>query len=269
MKAIRKVARNPVLIFSLSFSLLLFSCGKESLQPNVKDLSGKELMQAIYFFDGKILDNIEPLKDLKLESLFETDQIAEIRDQIGIILNKTEELHPGTFASFKTEITSGDHLLISESITKNAILVHSVIKEMYSGNEAFTSLINPTKQPLAKVMESHFPGSKDNLTASDLKKAVKSEEFKKDMANYFKSLEGKVNGRSNQIEDQMCSIIVGAAVLVVAAIAVAVIYVVVILNAIETANIVHFVWALQRANGNSSLMKEQIVNSIADNLRAS
>jgi hypothetical protein len=45
--------------------------------------------------------------------------------------------------------------------------------------------------------------------------------------------------------------------------------VVVILNAIETANIVHFVWALQRANGNSSLMKEQIVNSIADNLRAS
>jgi hypothetical protein len=91
-------------------------------------------MQAIYFLDGKVIDNIEPLKELKLENLFEGVQISEVRSQISVLLDQIEAMHPGTFESFRTEMISGDHLVISESITRNAHLIHSVIKEINKGD---------------------------------------------------------------------------------------------------------------------------------------
>jgi hypothetical protein len=58
----------------------------------------------------------------------------------------------------------------------------------------------------------------------------------------------------------------GAAVVAFAAIAIAVIYVIAVLNAVETANIVHYMWATESESTASSLLKEQIVNSVATNL---
>src|SRR5688572_4950050 len=259
MQTVRKLSKHPVLLIFLSLSMLLFSCGKESIKPEITQLSGEDFMKAIYFLDGEAIDYIEPLQDLKLEVLFEGQEVELVRGHIDLLLDQIETRYPGTFHSFKLAMTSGDHILISEAITNNAHLIYEGIKEFNKSDEGFVSLIEQGQQPLAELMDTHFPSKLEDLTPREMKSVVKSESFKKDVSSYFKNFEQKINGRNSQVEDQMCSIIVGAAVLVVAAIAVAVIYAVVILNAVETANIVHFVWAKQEVV-RSTLVKDQIIN---------
>src|SRR5688572_21960033 len=116
MKTIRMIARNPFSIFFMISTVTLFSCGPDAIRAQTNQFTGKELMQAVYFLDGDAMELIEPLKEVKLETIFGTEKIDKIRIQISSILDQFELKYPGTFQEFKANITSGDHMLIEETI---------------------------------------------------------------------------------------------------------------------------------------------------------
>jgi uncharacterized protein (DUF2249 family) len=201
---------------------------------------------------------------LKLDGIFEAELVSEIRNHVDQLLDQLEERHPGTFNSFQEELTSGDHLVISQSISRNAQLIYSTLKHVNQGNEPVLALIDSRNQPLARIIETNFPGGQE-ITAAEIREGLTSENFKRDMTTYFQNLNLKIDESNARAEDQMC-LLWGAAVVAFAAIAIAVIYVIAVLNAVETANIVHYMWATESESTASSLLKEQIVNSVATNL---
>lgn len=276
MKKIRRIARNPLFVLSLSLTMLLFSCGKDTMRPSITKFSGKELMEAIYFLNGEAATLIEPLNDLRLENMFSEQQLTEVSTHISTLLDGFENAKPGRFESFKSNMTSGDHLLIGETITANA----RELLEYINQNEevkAYNALLEKSDKPLASLIDEHFPEKDPNITAQEMKDVLNSDAFKADFVDYFKSLEGQLNSKINSVEQDACgTIIVGAAVLFVAAIAVLIIYAVAVLNVVELANVLEVTWQEDEdkdppkgpAAKKGTLMREQIINSIALNWKA-
>lgn len=270
------IARNPLFVLSLCCTMLLFSCTKDSMRPSMTKFSGKELMEAIYFLKGDAASLIEPLNDLRLENIFSKQQLAEVDVHISNLLDGFETAKPGRFQSFKSKVTSGDHLLISNTISQNA----KELLEYINQNEevkAYNAKLENSAKPLASLIDEHFPEKNPDITAQEMKAVLNSDEFKTDFVDYFKSLEAQLNGKLNGVEEDACgTIIVGAAVLFVAAIAVLIIYAVAILNVVEVANAVEVTWQEDEekdppkvpAAKKGSLMREQIINSIALNWKA-
>src|SRR5690242_8597292 len=119
MKTIRRISKSPAVVGIMVFTILLFSCGQETVAVKQEQISGRELMRAVYFLDGELINKIEPLSDLRLENVFDANMVTEMRTHIDDLLSKIEASHPGTFAAFKRDIISGDHLIISQSISRN------------------------------------------------------------------------------------------------------------------------------------------------------
>lgn len=264
MKTIRRISKSRIPLMFTLLSFLLFSCGKDSVNSELNQISGKEFMQGIFFLDGVVVDNIKPLNDLKLVDLFEIDQISEVRNHIDILLNKIEDLHPGTFESFKLGMTSGNHLIISESIVSTAKLIFNTIEEINKDDYVFMSVIE-NEQPLVELVETYFPSSDDEFpTALEVKGIVSSDDFKNSLSTYFNTLDDQIRSRNANSEENMC-VVIAAAVVVVASIAIAVIYAVAILAAVVVAGAF---WIVKQSladfqRSDSSLLREQIVNSIA------
>lgn len=262
MKTIRKISKHPALLLFLSLSIVLFSCGKETLlEPNQMQLSGKDLMRGIYFIDGPAAKFITPMRELKLEQLFNKEQITSIRENVDILLDQIEVKHPGTFAQFKKDITSGDHILISISLSKYASLVEEVTMETFKENNLLFASIKNADKPLANLMDSYFPSeNRQDLTPRDVKEILTSENFNKDMSQYFTDLNNKIsqNGRT---EEQMALIVWFAAVAVV------VIYVAAVLAYAAAYAWEAVDWGEIPSNSRSSrsLLKDQVINAIAEN----
>lgn len=268
MKTIRKFSRNPVVLLFVCSTILLFSCGKETLLINSNELSGRDIMRSIYFLDGPGTELMGPLRDLKLETLFNKEEVTLIRSHIDLFLDQIESTNPGVFESFKNDMQSGDHFLIRESLSKNATLIHETAKQVNNGDQLFSSLIANGQKPLAALSESYFPEeSISDLSTSEIREVLQSGEFRNSVEEYFNGLEEKINGKTGRAEEQLCSIIFGSAVLAVAAIAVAVIYVVWVLNAVQLYNYWDVDWQenQESISSDSSLLKEQIVDAIAVN----
>ncbi|MBX2947433.1 MAG: hypothetical protein KF725_16505 [Cyclobacteriaceae bacterium] len=267
MKRLRVISLNPAVLLFVASSILLFSCSKDSLLIKAKELSGRDLMRSIYFLDGTGTDFIEPLQELKLENLFSTEEVTYIRSHIDLFLEQIENKNPGIFESFKADMCSGDHLVIKQSLARNATLIHETAKNVNKEDQLLAKLIANGQKPLASLINAHFPQAGiSDLSPSEIKVVLQSDEFKNNIKEYFSNLESKIDGKSGRAEEQLGLIIFAAAVLAFAAIAVAVIYVVWVLNAVQLYHYSDVDWhPIKRGSGNSELLMEQIVNSIAIN----
>lgn len=244
------------------------------MRSSINDYSGKELMEAIYFLSGDAASLIAPINDIRLENMFSEEQIVEIRGHISKLLEGFEKQKPGTFSAFKSKMTSGDHLLIGETITSNAKDLLAYI-ESNEEVQAYKKAMAKAQKPLATLINTHFPEKNPTITPQEVKEVINSKEFKEDFSNYFDGLEKQLGGKaSSDAPDDGATIIIGAAVVIVAAIAVLVIYAVAVLNAVEFANLIDSVWQEEedgehsRVAAHSSLLRDQIINSVATNWKA-
>lgn len=223
-------------------------------------------MQAVFFLDGDAVDLIGPLKEVKLESILTADQISKIRPQISATLDQLESEYPGTFQNFKTNITSGNHLLIEETIRSNARLLMKFFNENEAVNP-YSNAIKSSEKPLALLIDEHFPDKDLKISASEVKEVLSSPNFRSDFSAYFASLDRQLGKNSKATAQDVC-VTVGAAVVVVASIAVLVIYVVAILTAASVAVALSITWGDDEEDAaaiRSSLMRDDITNSIAVN----
>jgi SdpC family antimicrobial peptide len=263
MKTIRKISKSPVLIITLLISFLLFSCGKETLLlDNNIEMSGKEMMKGIFFIDGPASYYVTPMSDLKLEQLFSqnTDQLKNVRENIDQLLDHIENKYPGTFDAFKKDMTSGDHIKISEALTAYASIVHQATQDIFSEYHLFHSATQEMSKPLAKLIDSYFPDEKKaNLSPHEVKEIISSKDFNTEVSNYFNELNQKIND-AGRTEEQMALIVWFAAVVIV------VIYVAAVLAYVYAYAWKGYDWGpLPENRQGKSLLKEKIIDAIALN----
>ena len=265
MKTIRKISRNPILLIAVCFNLLLFSCSKEQVIAE-KELSGKDIIKGILFLDGPVIDYITPISELKLELLVDSEEnLEKVRKGIDLLLDRIEEKNPDTFDAFKLDMTSGDHIVVNSTLSKYTSIVSESAKDFFD-EEDFHSAENIEK-PLIELMDSHFPTEiRDELSPNDVKKIISSDEFNSSVSKYFDSLEDKMQQTSGRAEEQLCLIIFAAAVLAFASLAVVVVYAVAVFTYWYLYAWSDVDWGGIPFMAKQSLLREQIVNSIATNI---
>jgi len=116
-------------------------------------------MQAVFFLDGKAVDLIQPLKEMKLETIFNSEIVTKARPIISDLLDQFELRYPGTFQAFKAQITSGDHFIIEQAINKNGSLLIDFLNQNKSV-KAYSEAMNSSKKPLATLQSEYFPNKK-------------------------------------------------------------------------------------------------------------
>ena len=274
MKTIRKLSKSPFLLAIIGLSFLTFSCGKEPVIKQV-ELSGEEMIKGILFIDGPATDFVSPISELKLEVLVTDEKdLQNVREGIDLLLDRVEKTNPGIFDEFKSDMSSGDHILISNSLTKYSSIISESAKEFLAENDF--QVTENIDEPLIELVDTYFPTNfRQELTPNNVKDILNSPEFNSDVSDYFASLDTKIQANSRASESQLALIIFAAAVLAFASIALIAIYAVAILtwaylwgwSEVDWGDIF---WAAQRNAGQSqSLLKDQVINSIAVNFSAS
>ena len=264
MKAIRKISTHPAILGFICLIVILFNCKGEVNQS--KELSGRDLFRSIYFIDGPAVNLMEPLVGLQLKDLVGEEHLQAVRSKIDSFLDQMQLDQPHVFDDFKRDMTSGDHVLISQSLNRYAEVMRANVDKLLTSDPFFQATSNDTTNGLARLIQSHFPEiSNQKASTEDIKSVLSSEEFQIDIQGYFNDLASKSNLKTGSGQERVCSIVVGAAVLVVAALAVVVIYVVWILAAVHAYTAVAYAW-YSLPHAQSTMMQDQLVNSIASNL---
>ncbi|MEO0273176.1 MAG: hypothetical protein ABIM30_08850 [candidate division WOR-3 bacterium] len=227
------------------------------------EYSGKEIMRAIYFGDGPVLEQIPEIKSTINLSFFihNPDEMKQVRGIHDAILNEVEKDEPGTFQDFKRKMESGDHVVIQQTMEIYAQKIIEVSKKLIPEFD-LVSIHNESKK-FAEIISKHIDSPHDQMA---VKKLAENKEFVKETENLFENIRVQsVSGKISTTESNMCA--VGP----FAAAAVVVIYIMFVL-----AWIYYYTWfwtewddifiATEKSD-NHSLLKDQIVNSIAVNLK--
>ncbi len=260
MKTIRKFTRNSLFVVLMSLSFLLVSCFKDQGVTLSAQFTGKELMAAIYFADGPALEKIPELKRSINISLFINDpnQLNQIRESYGLLLDKLEENEPGTYADFKIRMESGDHILIRETIDQYGIKITSLLKSEY-GLDVYNRLVK-NQDKFIKIISKYESNPTDQYSA---KRLIDNPDFVNEITALSNEIkEGSINGKISSTESATCVwLFAGAVAWVVVAYAVlAWIY---FWTGVEVDWDFGGSYAITPGGG---LLKDQVVNSIASNI---
>lgn len=251
--------------------LLNLSCNQygSDLGPQQSQLlsnySGRELFRGLLIGDGPVADLIPVIKEnIRIANFVENEgDITEARKMIDAVLDKLEQDDASVFDSFKKEMATGDHLVIRNALPKYAMLMLNAIEKVY-GDNIPPLLMEGKGEGLAKLINGAFDKS---MKPSEVKKVLADPKFQQDAEQFFKEFDhnaGNTDGR------QQC-------VSWFAAVVVAVIYVVVVLEAVAAWTDVTVSWAdgvvtmsssgEGRSGVTTSLLKEELIDSVAKGFR--
>jgi SdpC family antimicrobial peptide len=262
MKTIRKISTHPATLGFICLTVMLFSCTGEVNQS--KELSGRDIFRSVYFIDGPAIDLMEPLIGLQLKDLVDEEHLQAVRSKIDSFLDQMQLDQPQIFSDFKKDMTSGDHIVIGQSLNRYAEVMRANVDKLLTDDPWLQVTAHDKTDGLAKLIQSHFPEISNPTSTENVKSVLKSEEFQTKIQSYFDVLASKSNLKTGNGQERVCSIIVGAAVLVVAALAIVVIYVVWILAAVHSYTATAHAWYSLPA-AQSVMMQDQLVNYIASN----
>lgn len=260
MKRIRQFSTNPVLLVILCLAILFVSCSKDQLASQVAQYSGKDMMSAVFFADGPVLDKLPELKSAVNISLFITDagQLEEVRSMYASILDKLEQKEPGAFDEFKRRMHSGDHIVINETIDNYGEKISSILKGELEGVVSFDKIAQ-NKNKFITIIKKYDSNPKDQYSAKAL---MENPKFNRELSNLYNDIrEESIQGRISTTENASCVFYF--------AMLVAWVYVwwaVLAWTFFWSGNFIDW-WggAIERTSGRS-LLKDQIINSIAVNL---
>ncbi len=262
MKRIRRISQNPFVLLLICANFLFVSCAKDQIISETIEYTGKEIMTAIFFADGPVLEKLPEIKNAVDISLFIDDetQLEEIRNINEHILDKFETTNPGAFEDFKLKMESGDHVVIKQTMFDYGLKLSDLVKSEL--DEAIEPIVFEQKQTeFIKIIAKYESNPTDQFAA---KRLLSNSEFIDEFSGLFDEVrEQSINGKVSITENASC-------VFWFAAMA-AWIY---IWWAI-VAWTFFWVWnelywgdifvAIERST-EDSLLKDQIVNSIAINL---
>jgi len=223
-------------------------------------LTGKDLMAAIFFADGPALEKIPELKKSINISLFINDatQLEDIRKAYGLLLDKLEENERGSFSDFKSKIESGDHIVIEETINLYGNKITNLLKSEY-GLKVYNQLVQNQKK-FVKVISKYESHPSNQYS---VKKLVDNPEFIKEFTSVYNEIkEQSLSGKVASTESTTCVWLFAGAVAWVV-----VVYAVLAWVFFWTGVEVDWDFGASYAiNPKGSLLKDQVVNSIAVNL---
>lgn len=148
MKQIRKIARNPLVIFPLVGCFAFVSCKKEVI-PNggsngnsnivIKsnsNYSGENFYDGIFLRKGELVNQIASFDGMStIENLDLTSaELAEINAGIDLIKAEVQNLNPTYFDNLKTAIYSNDHISIEEQLKIGSSLTITAIENIEQFN---------------------------------------------------------------------------------------------------------------------------------------
>ncbi|WCT13503.1 hypothetical protein [Mucilaginibacter jinjuensis] len=249
---IRIIANKWYITVPLCIMTLLYtSCSKERQTTSVlksKNFTSDELFRGLIFGEGKVAALIPEItvhaSDVATDAL-EQKAISDLEDQIiaTIKVNK-----PDFLTTFKSQIESGNRTLISQAFSNS----HDVLIQ---------ALTSANIVPPALVSDSFLKGLRDQLPDKIDGKTIRSvidskrENFKTQILN---ALGNKaVNSVDKQVNAININLNWAYAGVAVVAFAVAVIVIVIAAPATEATT-----------TSSDTLQKEEIVNSVANNLAA-
>lgn len=264
MKKILNKVQKPMAALFLLGGLLFSSCENESVKPLNQDFSGKELMEGLYFMSGNAVDLIEPLNKVQLKSILNEVENNKMKLKISAFLDDFEQAYPGSFDSFKNQITSGNHALIGNAINSNAkALIDFIIKE-------HTKTLHQSEVPLPSLIGKNI-GSVGN---------GQEPTTNSDIVDYFKGLDAQLgqriqSGNTNQAAAQATSVVVQHTEVVIHDGVIVegpadICWILSFKNGVDFESVFMQVWqnrdgAETNAAGKTTLMREQLINSIALN----
>ena len=269
MKTIRKFSKNPVLVVFLISCMLFVSCGKDQVAtPN--SFSGKEIMSAVFFADGPVIDVLPEVKNAVDIKLFIEDpsELGEVRNLYGQLLDELDRRNPGAFNDFRAKMRSGDHVVIQETISTYGTKISEIIKTELKNIIDYSKLEkNNTKVIQVIKKYENMPTGQNSV-----KQLVENEGFKSEIKSIYDDVkEQSLSGRISTTENASC-IWFAAAVVWFAALAawVYIWWAVLAWTFFWSWNELYWgdiIWAEARSS-NGNLLKDQVINSIAVNLAA-
>jgi len=86
--------------------------------PNLNRYSTEELARGMFFGDGPVAEAIPTVRNnfLLTDKVKDPQALAQQREAIGFIVQKTKEANPAAFESFRQDVLSGDHVRISAAM---------------------------------------------------------------------------------------------------------------------------------------------------------
>ncbi|MEQ9426443.1 MAG: hypothetical protein RJQ09_18620 [Cyclobacteriaceae bacterium] len=138
--------KNPFRYSKRIVSLLLLTSIVTACEDDVessKDLSitnyvysGEDIFQAVFFADGKVVELIPDLKNnINLKDFLKTDEyLHEYRDIQNAIINHIKAEKPHFFSEFKSRMTSGDHVLILQTIQSTYPHIQDAILQIFDSD---------------------------------------------------------------------------------------------------------------------------------------
>jgi SdpC family antimicrobial peptide len=144
MKSIRRIAQNPIFIFTMIANFLLVSCSTDNTSKNesaenittAENLTGKEIFKSVIFADGALANKIDFVKDHfdVLSTLKTEKEINSFHEAENEAINYLEKNDPMFFENFKRSMLTRDPAVILKSL-----------------NEASLALIPLTNKKIAKT----------------------------------------------------------------------------------------------------------------------
>lgn len=231
----------------LSASMLFYSCHSVESEPT-HSFSGEELFTGIFFGQGEVLDYIPQLKERQeLNKFLKTDEeMVYYKEMQMNIISMLKAKDPQFFKEFKINIESGNHVKITAAIRNATEGVINAVNHQY-GLKA---------EQLASI-------SKELDDKTDIKRII-LQEGSVDEKSYEPELNSILVGYldtnvSDTPSGDRGTCVVGPIAIAIAAVLVAV---------ITIAAVFVDVYPSESSSRSSSLLSEQVIQSIATNLAA-
>lgn len=256
MKDGKSILNYAVVAVLLPLCLILFSFNSNSRTSSNQKFTGKELMAALYFMNGEATNRIDPLDQIRLKESLTSDQYLKMTAQVSQFLDDYEKANPGSFESFKKMITSGDHALIATAIDFHA-------------DELFQHFVN-NSNCAAETVSSLIIKNVGIDTKRNNELSAKPEH-----TDYFQGLDVQLGQKVNEHAANLRS---GQATNIVAEVVIFdgkivegpadICWVVDVHSSVNLENVFTQIWGnsattKESLNSKGTLMREQIVNSIA------
>lgn len=130
MKTIKKIAFKRYVSSTLAFMIFFVSCqSPEARNSQVANYSGEELFSGLFFGEGEVVTLVPELYDRsQLKNyLINQEEIEAFKSFQSKAIATIQNNNPGFFESFKKDMTSGNHVQISNALkTSSAVLVKAV-----------------------------------------------------------------------------------------------------------------------------------------------
>ena len=259
MKNIRLVFSKWYVAIPVCILFTVYSCqSSEEVSPvkyeaevsPISEVTGQDIFKGIFFGTGRVADKVAFFKNNfgDLHKMLSEEEYKMFEAEQNKLIASLETNYPEIFKNFEADMTSGDHLRISDALDNfNAKLVDVIKKENIEALESAGGLVT----------------NLDNIDQDELKAAIQSGDRAKiqEIVGVLQTVDGENNSRVQACSLALACVFTVAlvatqAIAITGAVAVALYYTVALVSSVE----------IGARTGLSNIHQEELINTIAVSL---